>query len=242
AWRTRHTGARPRWALPALAVWLVATAGSALPPAAAQQPTAPALAPATEPATASASTRTAEPATPAASAPAASAPTPVSTPSAPVQVGSVALPTAARETAAPLADQLAGKLAEQLPALRAAGPGRHVLSMTVTPEHFGTVQVIAHISAESVRVELVGATDAARDSLRAALPDLRRDLAGSGLSSDVQLGDPGSGASGSTGDGGRSPQSTRTGTGPVTPATADRPDPVPTVRPGSATGGLDLLV
>ncbi|MFB9955753.1 VanZ family protein [Cellulomonas denverensis] len=34
AWRTRHTGARPRWALPALAVWLVATAVMTLRPGA----------------------------------------------------------------------------------------------------------------------------------------------------------------------------------------------------------------
>jgi len=86
------------------------------------------------------------------------------------------------------------------------------------------------VTPDAVRVELVGATDAARDALRQSLPDLRRDLAATGLSSDVQLGDPGSGASGSAGDGGRSPQSTRTGTGPVTPATADRPEPVPTER------------
>uniref|UniRef100_UPI0021D7D258 flagellar hook-length control protein FliK n=1 Tax=Cellulomonas sp. RIT-PI-Y TaxID=3035297 RepID=UPI0021D7D258 len=174
---------------------------------------------------------------------------PATAPTAPaaatVQVGSVALPTAAatRETAAPLADQLAGKIAEQLPGLKAAGPGRHVLSLTVTPEHFGKVQVVAHIGPESVRVELVGATDAARDSLRAALPDLRRDLAQSGLSSDVQLGDPGSG---SADDRGASQQATRSpglGTTGTTTAGGDvEPESTPTVRLASAAGGLDLLV
>lgn len=35
AWRARHTGARPRWVLPALAVWLLATAVMTLRPGAA---------------------------------------------------------------------------------------------------------------------------------------------------------------------------------------------------------------
>lgn len=196
---------------------------------------------------------TAQSATPAATestSPATSTPAAPTTPVAPaVQVGSVALPTTAvtRESAAPLSDQLAGKLAEQLPGLKAAGPGRHTLSLTVTPEHFGKIQVVAHISAESVRVELVGATDAARDSLRAALPDLRRDLAQSGLSSDVRLGDPNAGTDPRGGQPGLSDSSRRpTGTG-TTPGTVpgDQSTPAPEsvpVRTASAAGGLDLLV
>ena len=118
-----------------------------------------------------------------------------------------------------------------------------MLTLHVDPEHFGPVKVVAHITAEAVRVELVGATDAARDALKQSLPDLRRDLAATGLSSDVRLGADGSGPGDRAGadaagrrEGGR-PDGSRTGTG-VAPAAAA---PAPT-RPSAHAGGLDLLV
>lgn len=56
--------------------------------------------------------------------------------------------------------------------------GTHQLTMTVHPESLGPVTVRAQIGADGdVRVELVGATDAGRDALRAIVADLRRDLA-----------------------------------------------------------------
>ena len=208
--------------------------------------------PATVQAAPAAAQPTAQPTSPApveSASPSPATPTTPTTPVGPaVQVGSVALPTTAvtRESAAPLSDQLAGKLAEQLPGLKAAGPGRHTLSLTVTPEHFGKIQVVAHISAESVRVELVGATDAARDSLRAALPDLRRDLAQSGLSSDVRLGDPNAGTDPRGGqpgltDSGRRPTGTATPGGLPGEQATPSSESIP-VRTASAAGGLDLLV
>lgn len=101
--------------------------------------------------------------------------TPVSTPAEP-------------GTPRPLATQIADQLEARFPALRAAGPGTHVLTMRVEPEHFGPVRVVAHIGTDGVRIELLGGTDAARDALRQALPDLRRDLAGVGLSAELDLG------------------------------------------------------
>ncbi|HEY3339965.1 MAG TPA: hypothetical protein VGK18_15810, partial [Propionicimonas sp.] len=52
----------------------------------------------------------------------------------------------------------------------------------------GPVRVVAHIGAGGVRIELLGATDQAREALRAALPDLRRDLVAAGLPAELDLG------------------------------------------------------
>ena len=120
---------------------------------------------------------TAEPATPVA-APVAPAPAPASAPAAPVQHVSPAQPPA------PLATQLSG----QLMSLRQLPQGDHVMTLTVNPETFGPVRVVAHISADGLHLELFGASEQARAALRAALPDLRRDLAGAGLDSRLDLG------------------------------------------------------
>ena len=63
--------------------------------------------------------------------------------------------------------------------------GRHILTVPVDPENLGPVRIVAHISPTSVRVELVGSTDASREALKGALADLRKDLAASGLTVDV---------------------------------------------------------
>lgn len=72
--------------------------------------------------------------------------------------------------------------------LRQLPQGDHVMTLTVNPESFGPVRVVAHISAEGLHLELFGASEQARAALRAALPDLRRDLAGAGLDSRLDLG------------------------------------------------------
>lgn len=55
--------------------------------------------------------------------------------------------------------------------------GSHQITMTVNPESLGPVTVRAHIGQRGdVRVELVGATDAGLEALRAMVTDLRRDL------------------------------------------------------------------
>src|SRR5690606_23394550 len=96
-------------------------------------------------------------------------------------------PTLTETVARPIAAQLAEQLEARWPVLRASGPGTHVLTMRVEPEHFGPVRVVAHIGTEGVRIELLGATDAARDALRQALRDLRPDLAGVRPSADPHL-------------------------------------------------------
>nr|WP_297423423.1 flagellar hook-length control protein FliK [uncultured Actinotalea sp.] len=193
------------------------------------------------------------PTAPAASAAGASGATPtgVAVVGVPAETASVAstpapVPAGAAQPAAPsLAEQLGARLAT----LRTLPVGDHVLTLRVDPDSFGPVRVVAHIGAEGVRIELVGASDAARDALRSALPDLRRDLAATGLSAQLDLGreQPG-GASGrpdgQAGDGQRGAGAGgaqagpdgRRGHGPAAP------DAVVGGSRTSPTGGLDLLV
>jgi flagellar hook-length control protein FliK len=71
--------------------------------------------------------------------------------------------------------------------LSSAQPGEHVLTISVTPNNLGPVTVRAHVTGEGIRLELFAPTDLARDALRGILPDLRRDLAGSGLNAELDL-------------------------------------------------------
>ncbi|MGO4690013.1 flagellar hook-length control protein FliK [Glaciibacter sp. 2TAF33] len=107
---------------------------------------------------------------------------PPHTPPAPVAPAAPAASVAPAQPA-PLAAQVAAPLFT----LVGAKPGEHVLSINVTPDNLGPVTVRAHVSADGVRVELFAPNDAGRDALRAILPDLRRDLAGSGLNSNLDL-------------------------------------------------------
>lgn len=166
---------------------------------------------------------------------------------------SPAAPPAAPVPARPLAEQLAPQLGVRLGALRDAGPGTHVLTMRVEPESFGPVRVVAHIGTEGVRIELLGATDAARDALRAALPDLRRDLVAAGLQGgSLDLGAPrqsgpdlGTGSGGGTdrrGPGGDDTPAAGHGTGRGGPTGRDAADTTQPDAPRTSAGRLDLLV
>uniref|UniRef100_UPI003A80F084 flagellar hook-length control protein FliK n=1 Tax=unclassified Curtobacterium TaxID=257496 RepID=UPI003A80F084 len=72
-------------------------------------------------------------------------------------------------------------------ALAQAGPGEHVVTVQVTPDALGPVTVRAHVTAHGMHVELFAASDAGRDAVRQVLPDLRRDAAGSALSTTLDL-------------------------------------------------------
>lgn len=79
------------------------------------------------------------------------------------------------------------QLARPLFTLAAAGPGEHVITITVTPDNLGPVTVRALVSSEGIRIELFAPSDLGRDAIRAILPELRRDLAGSGMGSNLDL-------------------------------------------------------
>jgi flagellar hook-length control protein FliK len=121
---------------------------------------------------------------------------------APPQAPVLLLPGASQAPvqAVPVPAGFAGQLARPVFTLASAGPGEHTLTVAVNPENLGPVTVQAHISASGVRVELFAASSDGRDVLRQILPDLKRDLAGSGLNATLDLssgGQPGGGGQGS---------------------------------------------
>jgi flagellar hook-length control protein FliK len=59
--------------------------------------------------------------------------------------------------------------------------------VTVAPDALGPVTVRAHVSATGMQVEMFAASDAARDAVRAIIPDLRRDMGGAGLQVGIDL-------------------------------------------------------
>ncbi|NKX93556.1 flagellar hook-length control protein FliK [Sanguibacter hominis ATCC BAA-789] len=173
---------------------------------------------------------------------AAASPTPQAAPTAPA-----AAPAApARTEAPPLAEQLRAPLAR----LRALPAGDHMLTLRVEPKALGPVEVRAHIGADGVRIELVGGTDAARESLRGILPELRRDLAATGMQAQLDLG---SGRSDSQGaqqgsgldtDGGRGsgrPEAARGDARGTSVDTASAPAPRPDILPTDGRSGVDVL-
>lgn len=109
-----------------------------------------------------------------ATAPAASTPNPVAQ----------AAPTYAPN----LSQQLFDQMQHQLSRLKVLGQGQHQLKLAINPETFGPVRVAANFHADgTVHLQLLGASEAARDQLRQVLSDLRRDLASTGLQADLDV-------------------------------------------------------
>lgn len=110
---------------------------------------------------------------------------------APVQQTLPTAPAAAAQSAAPASPAqpapLAGQVAAPIFTLARAGVGEHVLTVTVTPDNLGPVTVRAQVGGDGIRVDLFAPTDAGRDALRSALPDLRKDLSAGGLSAQLNL-------------------------------------------------------
>lgn len=99
--------------------------------------------------------------------------------------------TSTAQAQAPVASAppaLATQLSGQLTSLKQLPLGEHKLTLMVNPESFGPVKVIAHITAESVSVQLVGASEQATQALRSVINDLRRDLAAAGLGAQLDVG------------------------------------------------------
>lgn len=158
--------------------------------------------------------------------------------------------TATTAPARPVATQVLEQIQPRLPMLRASAPGTHVMTMRLEPEHFGPLRLVAHIGADGVRIELLGATEAARDALRAALPDLKRDLVGVGLTADLDLdarGQQGQAARADAdlaGDAGARGDRDASGDRPASAERGERaPEPNPTTTTAAARRGrLDLTV
>ncbi|MGN6407873.1 MAG: flagellar hook-length control protein FliK [Curtobacterium sp.] len=108
---------------------------------------------------------------------------PATAPTAPAAPTAATAGAATANAPAPLAQQLSRPVFT----LAQAGPGEHVVTVQVTPDTLGPVTVRAHVTAHGMHVELFAASDAGRDAVRQVMPDLRREAAGSGLSTTLDL-------------------------------------------------------
>jgi flagellar hook-length control protein FliK len=149
-------------------------------------------------------------------------------------------PAAASAAPAPAAppaptQPLTTQLAQPLFSLAGARPGEHVMTVQVTPENLGPVTVRAVISADDIRIELFSPSEGGREALRQILTDLRRDLAGGGLSASLDL----SSKNETGGDEERTPlrEAPRTGAAAPEPVIEQRSAPAST-----ATTTLDITV
>jgi flagellar hook-length control protein FliK len=147
--------------------------------------------------------------------------------------------SSARTVDAPAAPQapaqpqpLNAQLAPPILALRTAGAGTHVLTLTVSPESVGPVTVRAHVTHGVMRVELSAPTDQGTDALKSMLPDLKRDLSQGGVNSALTIASPNS-------DGGSSAGQNTFGGAGGSFARDDRPSQfraAPTISVGQGAG------
>lgn len=91
---------------------------------------------------------------------------------------------AAEVTPAPLPDDapVATQLGRQIAVLRNAPDGSQTMTLVITPEDLGPVTVSVTATAGTLDLTLHGSSELGRHALLDALPDLRRDLEGAGLS------------------------------------------------------------
>ncbi|MGN6598076.1 MAG: flagellar hook-length control protein FliK [Actinomycetes bacterium] len=68
------------------------------------------------------------------------------------------------------------QLVSALAPLRQQGDGVHRITVQLHPAELGAVQIRVELHGDVLRVHLAGASEATRDVLRAALPDLRQEL------------------------------------------------------------------
>lgn len=157
----------------------------------------------------------------------------VATPTAPAPSLPAAAPTS--DVGQQLVDQLRGPLIH----LKQAAPGEHSFSVRVTPENLGPVSIRAIVSGDTVRIEITCVNDTARDAIRPLMNDLKRDLQGAGLSTDLNLGH---GRQSGHSDTGHTPTGPWRGTTtPRGPGVAT-PDPLPAPTPDTtATTGVDVI-
>jgi flagellar hook-length control protein FliK len=179
----------------------------------------------------------------------ATAPTPPPTPlpqalpqvQAPQPAAPVDAPAPAASTAPPPAAQLATHLAP----LYKGPDGIHRLTIHLNPVDLGPISVTAEVRGGDIAVQLAGATDAGREALRGALPDLRKHLEDAGFGScalDLQRDAPNPGHDHQQRPAAPEPQA-RGGNEPERPAGPAPVDPpARTTAAGTAHRSLDLHV
>ncbi|MCX2749059.1 flagellar hook-length control protein FliK [Arthrobacter sp. MI7-26] len=165
-------------------------------------------------------------------------------PAAPLQqVPSAATPGVA--TTAPQADpaKLLPQVSGPLFSLAAGEPGRHVMTLRLSPEDLGPLTVRAHIDGAGVRIELFAPGEAGREAVRSILPELRRGLGESGFGASLDLSEHNAPADSGAGSDTRD---RRPAESPAFPRGSDgEPVRLPrtaVVLPRSSTSSLDILV
>ncbi|EXG80972.1 flagellar hook-length control protein FliK [Cryptosporangium arvum] len=146
----------------------------------------------------------------------------------------------------------AAQVAEQIIPLRTQGDGVHRIAMELRPDDLGTISVVAEIRNGQVHLHFGGANEMTRETLRAALPELRQQLEDAGFSGAAfDFGDSPAGqqnrqfAATGQGPGGQPGRNGQPGdpgaeTGrPAAPRPGGYPEPTPT---GAGRHALDLQV
>ncbi|MCW2531671.1 MAG: Flagellar hook-length control protein, partial [Blastococcus sp.] len=85
-------------------------------------------------------------------------------------------------TGAPAAQPVGTQVARQVAVLRGGPDGAHTMTLVLTPDTLGPVEVQVTLQKGAVDLTLRGAHEQGRAALLDALPDLRRDLEAAGLS------------------------------------------------------------
>lgn len=171
-------------------------------------------------------------------------PAPVQAASPLPQVPSGATPGAA--TPGPQADpaKLLPQVSGPLFSLAAGEPGRHVMTLRLSPEDLGPLTVRAHIDGAGVRIELFAPGEAGREAVRSILPELRRGLGESGFGASLDLSEHNAPAD--AGASGSDARDRRPAGSPALPRGSDgEPVRLPrtaVVLPRSSTTSLDILV
>jgi flagellar hook-length control protein FliK len=76
---------------------------------------------------------------------------------------------------------VSGQLAQHIAVLRGIDDGEHSMTLVLTPDRLGPVEIQVTVSKGSLDLNLRGAHEQGRAALLEALPDLRRDLQSAGL-------------------------------------------------------------
>jgi flagellar hook-length control protein FliK len=76
---------------------------------------------------------------------------------------------------------VSGQLAQHIAVLRGVDDGEHSMTLVLSPERLGPVEIQVTVSKGSLDLSLRGAHEQGRAALLEALPDLRRDLESAGL-------------------------------------------------------------
>lgn len=102
---------------------------------------------------------------------------PVTAPAGPAATAPAGAPAAPPAPAA-----TAAQLVEPVVAVHRRGPdGTHTMTVDITPDELGPVRVHVELRDGNVELRLAGHSEAAREALRAALPELRRALEAAGV-------------------------------------------------------------